>query len=137
MWLCCTRLVPIPVGWGSCHSTRSWSQEGGLVIPCVAEAQQGLKGSGLWGGGCYPGLLWDQFWAGVWHGPVVGILVVDLAVWPRGRYSGMVWVCRLEASVAEGRISRRVWVWLRAVAWHSLRGGEPGRTEQQLCRPTG
>jgi hypothetical protein len=30
-----------------------------------------------------------------------------------------------------------VWVWNRAVAWHSQRGRKPGKMEQRLCRPTG
>jgi hypothetical protein len=38
--------------------------------------------------------------------------------------------------MAEGQVSCGVWVWHRAVAWCSLRGGEPGRVEQ-LCRPMG
>jgi hypothetical protein len=33
--------------------------------------------------------------------------------------------------VAEGRVFWHVWVWC------SLRGGDPGRMEQQLCRPMG
>jgi hypothetical protein len=49
----------------------------------------------------------------------------------------VMWVWGLEASVAEEQVSCHVWVWHRAVAWCSLRGGELGRTEQQLCRPTG
>jgi hypothetical protein len=39
--------------------------------------------------------------------------------------------------MAEGQVSRCVWVWHRVVAWHSLRGGENGRMEQRLCRPMG
>jgi hypothetical protein len=63
---------------------------GGPVVPCIAGAQQGLKGSGLVGEGWYPGYLWDQLQAGVWRGLVVGILVVvDLVVQLRGRYPAM------------------------------------------------
>jgi hypothetical protein len=57
MWLSRSRLVPVPVGWGSSHSTRSWSQAGpdgrgrSMFIPRAAGAQQGLKGGGL-GGTC-------------------------------------------------------------------------------------
>jgi hypothetical protein len=43
----------------------------------------------------------------------------------------------LEAGVTEGRVSRHVWVWHRAVAWSSPRGREPSRKEQRLCRPMG
>jgi hypothetical protein len=61
------------------------------------------------------------------------------AVQPRGRYPSVLWVQRLEAGAAEGQVSR--WcvdlVLSRAVAWHSLRVREPGRMEQQLCRPMG
>jgi hypothetical protein len=39
--------------------------------------------------------------------------------------------------MAEGQVSYCVWVWNRTVAWCSLRGGEPGRKGQQLCRATG
>jgi hypothetical protein len=39
--------------------------------------------------------------------------------------------------MAEGQLSCHVWVWNRAVAWYSLRGGEPSRMELQLCRPIG
>jgi hypothetical protein len=39
--------------------------------------------------------------------------------------------------MAEGWVSCHVWDWNRAVAWHSPRDGEPGRTEQWLCRPMG
>jgi hypothetical protein len=91
-----------------------------LVIPQVAEAQQGLKGSGLGGRSGYPSELWDQLQAGVRRRLVAGIPVVVCPVaWPWGKYSGV------------------VWVWNRAVAWHNSRGGEPSRIEQQLCRPTG
>jgi hypothetical protein len=41
----------------------------------------------------------------------------------------------LEAGVAEERVSHHVWVWNRAVAWHSTRGKEPLRTGQRLCSP--
>jgi hypothetical protein len=114
---------------------------GSLVIPHIAGAQQGLKGGGL-GWGC-PGELWDQLWAGVLHVQVAGILVVvDLAAQQRGRYPSMVWVWRLEASVAEGWVSwwcvdppqperqgsHCVLVWFWAVAWCSSRGREPCRT---------
>jgi hypothetical protein len=74
---------------------------------------------------------------------VAGILVVvDLAAQQRGRYPSMVWVWRLEASVAEGWVSwwcvdppqperqgsHCVLVWFWAVAWCSSRGREPCRT---------
>jgi hypothetical protein len=63
----------------------------------------------------------------------------------------MVWVRKLEASMAEGWVSqwcvdpawpeRRgsscVWVWCRAMAWHSPRSRDPSRTEQWLCRSMG
>jgi hypothetical protein len=55
----------------------------------------------------------------------------------RDGYSGMVWVCELEAGMAEGGVSCHVWVWRRAMAWHSPRSGELGRMEQWLCRPMG
>jgi hypothetical protein len=57
----------------------------------MAGAQQGLKGSGVRGRDRYPGELWDQLQAGVWRRLVAGILVVvGLAAWPRGGYSGVV-----------------------------------------------
>jgi hypothetical protein len=125
-------------------STRSWSQAGpdgwggGLVLPRVAGAQQGLKGSGLGGRGRYPGELWDRLQAGVHHRLVAGIpVVVDPVAQLRGVYSSVAWVRGLEAGSAEGWVSRHVWFWHGAVTWHSLRGGEPSRPEQQLCRPTG
>jgi hypothetical protein len=69
---------------------------------------------------------------------VVGItVVVGLVAQPRSRYSSMVWVWWLEASMAEGWVSHSVWAWHRAVASLSQRGRKPGRTEQQPCRPTG
>jgi hypothetical protein len=37
----------------------------------------------------------------------------------------------------ERRGYRCAWVQRGAVAWHSLRCGEPGRMEQWLCSPTG
>jgi hypothetical protein len=43
----------------------------------------------------------------------------------------------LEAGTAEGQVFHHVWVWCGAVACSSLRGGETGRMEQQLCRPMG
>jgi hypothetical protein len=89
----------------------------GPVIPCTAGAQQGLKGGGLGGGGWYPGELWDWLQARVQCGLVVGIqVVVDPATRPKGGYSSMVWVQWLEACVAEGLVSRCVWVWCGAVA---------------------
>jgi hypothetical protein len=57
--------------------------------------------------------------------------------WLRCRYSCVVWVQGLEADMAEGWVSHHVWDWCGAVAWHSPRGREPGRMEQQLCRPMG
>jgi hypothetical protein len=81
-------------------------------------------GSG--GRGGYPGDLWDRLQAGVQRRLVVGILVVvDPAAWPKGRYSGVVWVWGLEAGEAGGRVSCHVWIWNRAVAWRSPRVGEP------------
>jgi hypothetical protein len=95
-------------------------------------------GIGLRGGGLYPGNLWEQLGAGVWHRLIAGILVVmDPAVLLRGGYSNVVWVWGLEAGAAEGQVSHRVWVCCRAVAWCSPSGGEPCRMEQQLCRPVG
>jgi hypothetical protein len=65
-----------------------------LVIPCMAGAQQGLKGSGLRGRGGYPCKLWDQLQDEVQHRLVrlmAGILVViGPAAQPRDMYSGMV-----------------------------------------------
>jgi hypothetical protein len=52
-----------------------------------------------------------------------------------GMAKGWVFWCGV-ASVAEGRVSRHVWV-RTAVAWHSLSGGEPSRMEQRLCSPMG
>jgi hypothetical protein len=43
---------------------------------------------------------------------------MGLAAWPRGGNPSL------------------VWVWCGAVARRSPRDGEPGRTEQRLCRPT-
>jgi hypothetical protein len=104
----------------------------GLVISLLAGAQQGLKGGRLRRGqGGYPGELWDWLCAGVWCRRMAGILVVvDPAAWPRGGYPSVVWVQGLEASAAEGQVSRwcvdpaqherqgfcRAWVWCRAVA---------------------
>jgi hypothetical protein len=78
-------------------------------------------------------------------------VVMDPAAQLKGGYPGMVWVQGLEAGEAEGQVSRwcvdlaqpkrqgsgHAGVWRSAVAWLSLRGGEPGRTEQKLCRPKG
>jgi hypothetical protein len=91
VWLSCTRMALEPAGQGSSPSTWSWSQAGpdgwggGVVIPCVAGAQKGLKGSGLRGRGGYPGELWDQLQAGVRHRLVAGIPVV-VGLGPRSRY---------------------------------------------------
>jgi hypothetical protein len=133
-----------PSGAGLQLFHRSWSQaghggwNGGLIVPCMTWAQQGLKGNGFGGRGGHPSELWDQLQAGVQSRLVVGIqMVVDLVAWPRGGYSGMVWVWILEAGVTEGWVSHCVWVWHRAVDCHSPRGREPSRTEQQLCRPIG
>jgi hypothetical protein len=142
MQLSHARLVPVPEGRGSSYSTWSWSLAGpdgwvesegnGLVIPCIAGAQQGLKPAGLREGGWYPGELWDWLQSEVQRRWVVGILeVMDPLARPWGGYSGMVCVRRLEASTAEGQVSRHMWV------WRSLGGGAPGRTEQWLCRPWG
>jgi hypothetical protein len=110
-----TRIIPVPEGQGSSHSTWSWSQAGpdgwggDPVIPCMAGAQQGLMGSGLRGRSGYPSKLWDGFQAVGWHRLVARIpVVVDLAAWPRGRYSGVVWVWQLEAGAAEGWVSHHV-----------------------------
>jgi hypothetical protein len=143
--LCQAGACPSREGLQSFH--RSWSPAGpdGWESGCPkhSRAQQGLKGDGLGWEGC-PSELWDQLQAGVWYGWVAGIMVVvDPAVWPRDGYPGMVWVWKLEAGVAEGQISwwcvdpaqpkrRRschMWIWCRAVAWRSPRGGEPSRME--------
>jgi hypothetical protein len=59
MWLSHTRLVPVPVGQGSSVPYGAVALQGllgrslrgrGPVIPCIAGAQQGLKGDGLGGG---------------------------------------------------------------------------------------
>jgi hypothetical protein len=96
-----------------------------LVIPHVAGAQQGLKGSGLGGG------------AGIPTSCGTGSRLGSGADWWKGSWCSWVRVWRGVASAGEGRVSHHVWVWNRAVAWCSLRDGEPGRTEQQLCRPMG
>jgi hypothetical protein len=138
MWLSCARLVPVPVGQGSSHSTWIWGPAGPdgwresevMTIPRVARARQGLKCGGL-GGGRYLGELWTRSRLGPSGGLVAGILVVmDSVARPRGGYSSVVWFWRLEAGAAEGQVSCHVWVWYRVVAWCSPRGGEPGRMEQ-------
>jgi hypothetical protein len=49
----------------------------------MAGTQQGLKVSGLWGRGVYPGELWDWLQAGVWHRLIAGIpMVMGPAAWP-------------------------------------------------------
>jgi hypothetical protein len=74
-----------------------------LVIPCVAGAQQGLKGSGFGERGGYSSELWDQLQARVQPRLVVGIpVVVGIVAHPRRGYSGRVWVWGLQASVGEG-----------------------------------
>jgi hypothetical protein len=136
--------MPVPAGRSSSHSTHSWSPAGGGGIQGAGEIQgegsghstcswdsAGPEGQWAWGRGLEFSELCDRLRAGVRRGLVVGILVVvGLVQWPRGGYSSMVWVSGLEAGAAEGQVSHRVWVWHRAVAWHSLRGGE-------LCRPMG
>jgi hypothetical protein len=98
-----SRLVPVPAGQGSSCSTWSWSPAGpdgqgeskgtGPVIPRLPGAQQGLQGSGLRGGSCYPHELWERLRAAVRRGLVVGIpMVVDPVAQLRGRYSSVVWV---------------------------------------------
>jgi hypothetical protein len=146
-----TRLVPAPVGRGSSHSTWSWSPAGpcGQESSCPMCSWGSARPEGQWArGGGYPGELWDQLWAGVQCRWVAGIpVVMDLAAWLRVGYPSMVWVQRLEASVAEVQVVDlawpkrqgfcRVWVWCGAVAWCNLKGREPGRMEQWLCRPIG
>jgi hypothetical protein len=104
---------------------------GGLVIPCMAGVQQGLKGSGLGGRGGYPGKLWDRLQAGVLCRLVVRILVVVvLRAQPRGRYSGMVWVWQLEASV--GRVVYPTVCGSGTGLWPGTAQGAESRAEQSI-----
>jgi hypothetical protein len=101
----------------------------GPVIPPIVGAQQDLKGGGLKG----RLFLWVVGPAQGWGATsqVAGIpVVVDLVqgcgmVQARGRYPGVVWVWCSPRGGAERWVSRRVWVQHGAVAWCTLRGGEP------------
>jgi hypothetical protein len=137
---------------GNLQGLMGWSlRGGGPVIPPVAGAQEGLKGSGLGEGAGIPSScgtssrLWsgmDGWWGSWcswiwWCGPGADILawcgpggwrLVQL----RGRFpigANLAWPKRWGSCC--------LWVWCGAVAWHSPRGGEPGRMEQWLCRPMG
>jgi hypothetical protein len=124
---------------------------GGLVVPRIAGAQKGLKGGGLQGrvsrcavgpaGVCGEGIpeVIDLAW-----GCGTACLVVGIPMW-----CGSSW--GLGSGMAEGQLSqwcvdpawpkrwgsRHAWFHCRAVVWRSLRVREPGRMEQQLCRPMG
>jgi hypothetical protein len=101
----------------------------GPVVPPIAGAQQAPKSGSRDGGGSYPGEQWDKRLAEVRCRRVAGIpVVVDPVARPKGGYSGVLWVRRLEASVAEGRGSHRVWVWRRAVA--GIAGGAESPAER-------
>jgi hypothetical protein len=137
MQLSGARLIAVPAVQSSSHSIWSWSQVGpdgrgkSEGRDCSTCSWSSAGHEGPWGGVWYPSKLWDRLRAGVWCRLVAGIPVVThRAVQLRSRCSGVVWVWGLEAGAAEGQVSHHVWVWCRAVAWHSLRGGEP-------CRPTG
>jgi hypothetical protein len=61
------------------------------------------------GVGRYPAEPWDKLQAGVWCRWVAEIpVVMDPAAQPRGGYSDVVWVWRLEAGMAEVWVLRRV-----------------------------
>jgi hypothetical protein len=111
---------------------RAWWVGWILVVPRMAGAQQGLKGSGLGGGAV-------SWWVVV-LAPGWGLAQTGGGD-PGGRGSSSMnnmWVFQHGvASAAEGRVSCCVWVWNRVVAWHIQRGREPSRTEQWLCRPMG
>jgi hypothetical protein len=138
----CGCLTP---GWYLSH------QGGAPVVPHIAEARQGLMG-GV-GSGC-PTHGWGSTEPeGQWvqgEGQVSQQAVGLAPVWgpvqtgggdPGGCGSGgtakgrVFW--RGVASAAKGWVSHCVWVWNRAMAWHSPGSGELGRMEQWLCRPTG
>jgi hypothetical protein len=158
MLLSCTRLVPVLAGWDSSHSTQSWSParpdgwgESKGQRSAHLTHNWGLAGrEGQWAPGrgvgipvsCGPALGW-----GLAHTVDRIPVIVDPVAWPRGRYPGMVWVQGLGASMAEGQVSQWcvdlvqperqgshcVWGMRGAVAWCSLRGGEPGRMEQHFA----
>jgi hypothetical protein len=111
VWLSHTRMVPVPAGWGSSCSTWSWSQ----------------AGPDGWGGlGPAPGWGLAQIGGGDSGG----------CGFPGAHPRGWLFRCGV-AGKAEGWVSCCVCVWIRAVAWHSQRGREPGRMEQRLCRTMG
>jgi hypothetical protein len=72
---------------------------GGLIVPYIAGAQQGLKGGGLGEGSWYPSKLWDQLWTGSWGPAQTG------GRDPGGRGSGGVakgWVFQHGVGLAAG-----------------------------------
>jgi hypothetical protein len=105
----------------------------GAGLPAPGWGSAGPEGHWAWGEG------WVS-WRAV--GPAPGWGPVQTGGWdPGGRGSrGMAkgWVFQYSvAGAAKGQVSHLVWVWNRAVAWHSLRGRKSGRMEQRLCRPMG
>jgi hypothetical protein len=114
-----TRGAWIPAEQGCSCLMQSWWLVGpkrqgswrgvALVVPCIAVAQQGVRGGGLWGG--HPGRSWILHRAGAWHSP-------------RGGYPGR-----------DAVVSRR------AGAQWGPRGGDPGVWVQHRagasCGPKG
>jgi hypothetical protein len=114
-------------GWGSQRCESCAAQQVGVLVGCGSNTAQETviqagRGSGhstrSWGPAVPEG--WGSRGVGpirvwIWHG-------VRAQHGLRGRDSGG---------------GGGAWIWHGAVAWRSPRGGEPGRTEQQLCRPTG
>jgi hypothetical protein len=149
MQLSHTRLVLVPVGWGSSLSTWSWSPAGsdgwgkskgpGSVIPHIPGAQQDLKSSGLSGG--QGGSILVIFGTGSRLGPAQmgggdpGGCESNRAAEGQVFWHGV--GPEAGARMAEGQVSHHEWVSCGVLVWRSPRGREPGRMEQQLCRTTG
>jgi hypothetical protein len=108
-------MVPVPAGGAPVVPHGAGARQGlmggvGSGHPTHGRGSAGPEGSGLEGEeGQVSWQAWNRLQAGVWRRLVVGIpVVVGPVAWPRGGYSGVVWVWGLEVGVAEGRVSRLV-----------------------------
>jgi hypothetical protein len=157
------QLVPVPAGQGSSHSTWSWSPAGpdgqgkskgpGSGCPTHSWGSAGPEGRWVRQGAGIPVSCGTGFRL---RSGTVGGQGSQLS-WIRQRSRGagiLVWCGSswgLDACMAEGWVfqwyvdpawperwgSRHVWIQHGVLAWRSLRGGEPGKTEQRFCRPMG
>jgi hypothetical protein len=130
-----TRLVPVPAEQGSSCSTWSWSPAGPdgrgkskgweSSYPTCSWGSAGSEGQWALLGGI-PASPGNWVLAGVQCGWVAGIpMVMDVAVWPRGVYSSVVWVRMAGSQCGLGAGIPPCVGLARGCGWHNPRDRGP------------